>query len=108
MTSLWMILSRSNCNTLLVFEPGTSGSSVQHSTTVLPGILVPTSDYCEVFKPSEAFVVGYYFISFDTFDIVFVHPCRIPCSMDLQHLRHTLDLAKSAFLTYQFLAGRFP
>ena len=29
----------------LVFEPGTSGSSVQHSTTVPPGMLAPSSDY---------------------------------------------------------------
>ena len=29
----------------LVFEPGTSGSSVLHSTTVPPGMLAPSSDY---------------------------------------------------------------
>ena len=45
------------------------------------------------------------FISFDTFDIgqlvlyyiIFVQPCKIACSIDLQHLQHTLDLAKLAF-----------
>ena len=45
-----------------VFEPGTFGSSVRHSTTVPPGVLVPTSDYFRyLILGSEVFVVGYLF-----------------------------------------------
>ena len=47
----------------LVFEPGTFGSSVRHSTTVSPGVLVPTSDYFRYLTlGSEEFVVEYLFI----------------------------------------------
>ena len=40
--------------------------------------------------------------------IIFVQPFKIACSMDLQHLQHTLFLAKLAFSVYQILVGKFP
>ena len=48
------------------------------------------------------------FISFNTFDMgYFIQPCNIACSMYRWHLWHTLDLAKLALSTYQFLVGKF-
>ena len=47
------------------------------------------------------------FNSFNTFNMgYFVEPCNIACSMHLQHLQHTLDVAKLAFYAFQFLVGK--